>query len=913
MSNPAVVTLASLQESIPSFPYRFEIEDNVGEAIHVHFKDIRLDLTVKEFLRLADTARELIGELVTVPGFEQDQFDPVQLVGVAGNLPYTRQFVDDTVYLADILVDTVNDEGAPCYDTLEHSRVLRALRGDTEQNDRRHQINFYKPNSVVRYTNAERLKYNLEAVRTQGYPHGKERILLSEDSNIIWDGQHRAACLFFLKGNVKVPVRRICFKQTAQRQAPVQGKSVSLYYRGAEEGYQEEKRLLASDIDISKGYTFQLEPGTSHVRFDPTEGEHCVVSDLLVSCGGETLAPQAVNGLQYDGRYYFFTDDPQIELALPSDGEDRLTIRASIAPLGAEALGSLIQQMEAGLADAAQKDAQIRQLAGEITEKQAAIDEKDARLSDKDRQLAEAAQQLEETAQQLAEKTQQQEETAQRLAAAQAVLAEQKTRTERYMEAWQSQENRSKQLYLNARELERALAEAKERGDELQRQRDDLRVHYEDVLQSLSFRLGRAVTWVPRNTRDLLQRKFVLYNYFDDLDNRVNVCSSRFPGSPRKTAVRMIWWNCKSLLKTHRHTEAFSLPGGEDDVLALEEGHLNVGLLLGGGLGDNLIAANYLDHFEKRFGCPEMRVDVFFAAGYKLATSLFEPGVNCDRLFLEMEHISDRYDVFIWVNRYPRVYVADRERIDRFQPELNSYIEACDRFYKEHTALFNESPYHDGETAQMCLAEGKTRIQQADIDGLLGIGKTFTLPMFIHQDEDMYLDSVGLKGKKFITLHRGSDAQYSDRVVKLWPLDRYNALIRMIKEEYPEYTLVQVGISEDRCPAMEGIDLSLVGRTTMEDMKVLLRHAVTHIDGEGGFIHLRQALHAGPSVVLFGPTNMDFYGYADNVNIRGDGCDSPCEWKTKDWLDHCMKGFITPPCMASITPEQVMEGVRSVL
>ena len=430
----------------------------------------------------------------------------------------------------------------------------------------------------------------------------------------------------------------------------------------------------------------------------------------------------------------------------------------------------------------------------------------------------------------------------------------------------------------------------------------------------LLFRIRRFLTWLPRKIRDFILQKFVLYNYFDDLDNRIRINESKFENSPRKTALRMIWWNFKSLFKVHRRTVVPGLRNGGKDILSLDEAYLNVGIsYAGGGLGDSLIMANYLDNFNKKFNCPGMRIDVFFPEGYKLATAVVEPGVNCDRLFLGMDDAADCYDLFIVFHRYPKIRVSKRERIEKFQPKLIEYIKMCEQFYSEHTLWFEESPYHDGDTAKMCVAEGKIRLQQADIAGMLGIERSFSLPMFIHQDEELFLDSVGLSGKKFITLHRGSGEQSSNHVVKLWPLEHYNALVRMIKEEYPDYVIVQVGVSKNRCPAMRGIDLSLVGKTTMEDMKVLLRHAVTHIDGEGGFVHLRQALHAGPSVVLFGPTDMEFFGYSDNINIRGNGCSVPCEWKTKNWLDHCMKGFDIPPCMASIKPEQVMEGLRSIL
>ena len=52
MSNPAVLSLASL-EAVGDVGYRFEIEDNIGEAVHIHYKEIRLDLTVQEFYEIS--------------------------------------------------------------------------------------------------------------------------------------------------------------------------------------------------------------------------------------------------------------------------------------------------------------------------------------------------------------------------------------------------------------------------------------------------------------------------------------------------------------------------------------------------------------------------------------------------------------------------------------------------------------------------------------------------------------------------------------------------------------------------------------------------------------------------------------------------------------------------------------------
>ena len=79
MSNPAVIQLASLEE-ITGFPYRFEIEDNIGEAIHIHYKDIRLDMTIKEFNEFADSVRKIFASMVEHEKFHIEDFDAGNLI-----------------------------------------------------------------------------------------------------------------------------------------------------------------------------------------------------------------------------------------------------------------------------------------------------------------------------------------------------------------------------------------------------------------------------------------------------------------------------------------------------------------------------------------------------------------------------------------------------------------------------------------------------------------------------------------------------------------------------------------------------------------------------------------------------------------------------------------------------------------
>ena len=408
----------------------------------------------------------------------------------------------------------------------------------------------------------------------------------------------------------------------------------------------------------------------------------------------------------------------------------------------------------------------------------------------------------------------------------------------------------------------------------------------------------------------IIHRFTLQHDYYGDLMNRINLCDFFYRRSPRQTALRMIWWNTKILIKhvpSQKEMISSKLP-------LLDENKFNVGFVLGGGIGDMLMNTNYIAYFRRRYGCPEMNIDVYLPCNEDTASAFLEPGLTCDRFFPVDLGCPERYDLFIrCTDRYPHVVFYNSERIKNFQNALLEYISVCQAFLRKYPKLILEQPHHDGRSGDMCLAEGKKRLQQPDIDGLLGIGTEYLVPIHVHQDEQKYLTELGLENRPFITLHRGTGDMKIESV-KMWPLAYYNDLVGMLKREYPDIPLVQLGINANRCPAMNGIDINLVDKTTLEDVKVLLHNALLHIDCEGGYVHFRRALGGGPSIVLFGPTSLELYGFQKNINIRGDGCQKACEWSAKGWYwDRCLRNIYPPPCMASIYPEQVMAEIRHFL
>jgi hypothetical protein len=72
MSNPGVIYLT---EKILSDGTNFRVEDNLGEAIHLHYSKIRIDLSIKDFLYIADSLNDSVNKLLSDKGFKISDYD----------------------------------------------------------------------------------------------------------------------------------------------------------------------------------------------------------------------------------------------------------------------------------------------------------------------------------------------------------------------------------------------------------------------------------------------------------------------------------------------------------------------------------------------------------------------------------------------------------------------------------------------------------------------------------------------------------------------------------------------------------------------------------------------------------------------------------------------------------------------
>ena len=342
---------------------------------------------------------------------------------------------------------------------------------------------------------------------------------------------------------------------------------------------------------------------------------------------------------------------------------------------------------------------------------------------------------------------------------------------------------------------------------------------------------------------------------------------------------------------------------------------LKMGIKLKGGLGDILIGINYLYNVFKNINKQNVIIDIYAHRNKDLVAALIPEDTFISNLYLDGD-IADNnnaYDLFIVLNRYPDVRKKDMAKIYKYAPELIDLVQACEKWRLENIRFFNHLPVCDGESNKLSEILGKKRIQQPDIYNLYKIQEEFSYQLNTKEDAIDFFKTLNLTNKRFITIHRGVDDRQIENSVKLWPSGYYNTLLKYIKESFPDIMIVQLGINHNRCPLFENIDIDLVGKTSLEELKVILKASLLHIDCEGGMVHLRHALCGKPSIVLFGPTSQEFYGYSENINLSGKGCPYPCEWVINNWQRQCARGFSKHPCMHSLTPEFVYTKTKEVL
>ncbi|MBR4721106.1 MAG: hypothetical protein IK057_05025 [Clostridia bacterium] len=202
MSNPAVRTLFSGYIK----GKRFQVEDNLGEAIHVHIDDLRVSMTVEEYRRFVKAVLDAADQLFALKGLDwnlldyssfdwpwlngYDRIQSIRIEPIKLSELYTASFFLDKPFL-------------PINTKINKSRLYRAFKGDFRG------IDSYKQVNMFNVSNRQRLMQMYEHISKNGYPF-ENKYIMTNQFGLIYDGDHRAVCLMKIHGkDYEIPVIKL--------------------------------------------------------------------------------------------------------------------------------------------------------------------------------------------------------------------------------------------------------------------------------------------------------------------------------------------------------------------------------------------------------------------------------------------------------------------------------------------------------------------------------------------------------------------------------------------------------------------------------------------------------------------------------------------------------------------------------
>ena len=209
MSNPAVITLADASGKKGKFK-RFVIEDNIGESMHLHIDNMRVDFTIKEFLEFSQMIRDSLKDLDFLDGYSLENFDEHFLKECADLLPNLQKISIEEIELSKLKCivhsNYRGDLNLQKLVSIDQIPAYRYLRGDKKDFLKYGQYNYFG------MSNEKRLLALVESIKENGYPFEDKYIIKFNGQNIIRDGQHRAAALAHIYGvDTKVKVMNFYF------------------------------------------------------------------------------------------------------------------------------------------------------------------------------------------------------------------------------------------------------------------------------------------------------------------------------------------------------------------------------------------------------------------------------------------------------------------------------------------------------------------------------------------------------------------------------------------------------------------------------------------------------------------------------------------------------------------------------
>jgi hypothetical protein len=206
MSNPGVIILSARSSSATRYR-RFQIEDNIGESIHLHLDDMRFDFTVSEFLNFSDKLKECLSDPLILNNPELIKFDPHFLSGISNLIPNILCIKNELIKLTDLrCIVRKRWRGFEWLSICQAAKTpaYKYLNGDKSE------LISYSQFNYAGISNEEKLNVLFKSIAENGFDETLSSVVLIGSKNIVRDGQHRIAILtHLLGGEVQIPIKRI--------------------------------------------------------------------------------------------------------------------------------------------------------------------------------------------------------------------------------------------------------------------------------------------------------------------------------------------------------------------------------------------------------------------------------------------------------------------------------------------------------------------------------------------------------------------------------------------------------------------------------------------------------------------------------------------------------------------------------
>ncbi len=358
------------------------------------------------------------------------------------------------------------------------------------------------------------------------------------------------------------------------------------------------------------------------------------------------------------------------------------------------------------------------------------------------------------------------------------------------------------------------------------------------------------------------------------------------------------------------------------------------------GIGDAIVAVRFIRDMAYRINKNKISGSkLVFNVFYRTPESIkfiteAEPSIRSVMNLNEYDYFRNFYDADFRLNAFlvsQKIRKKSQYKVSAKFPALVQIIENIKNNQKNIEKYIKTRPFSEGILADKVTLMGLSRETYLNYAaGLKGNEEinavsSKSVPIFssmpynrlqlsIHPSEVSKFN-LNREGIKFITIHDGWDENTRTKnktgvSTKSYPPEKWAELVKLIKIDFPEYLIVQLG-GLGNGSNIDGADINLRGKTTLKEAASIISSSTLHIDTDSGLVHIAACLGT-PSAVLFGPTNAAYCSYKGNINIAPNLCGN-CWWSIDDWMDTCPRGLKTAECMYSIEPKTIIEKIKSKL